>query len=364
MSLQFEEIFIPGYEKVVKVTDPSINLTGIIAIHSTALGPTLGGTRIYPYKNFQDALFDVLRLSKGMTYKTSMADVGLGGGKSVIICDPADKTPALLRKWGEAVDKFNGLYIAAEDMGCSTEDVAFISESTKYVAGLSHPYSSGNPSPFTAFGVLKGIQAVCQYLFNDNSIKGKKVAVQGLGSVGKDLLERLFWEGADLIVADIDQDRTNEYAKKFGAKVSSPEGILFEECDILVPCALGGILSQESIPKLRCKAVAGAANNQLLEEKDADRLFERRILYAPDFVINAGGLNNVASEISPEGYNPSLSRTMAENIYGKILGILRISEKNLCSTHSTALSLAEYRIKYKIGKRQIEPFFHHAVVNK
>ncbi len=364
MSLKFEEIIIPGYERVVKISDPSVNLTGIVAIHSLALGPTLGGTRIYPYQSFSEALTDALRLSKGMTYKSAMADVGIGGGKSVIICDPRSKTEDLLRRWGEAINRFNGLYIAAEDMGCTAKDLAIVNQTSQYVVGLIDKNSSGDPSPYTSFGTFRGIQAMCAYLFGDPSLQGKKIALQGLGSVGLDLLKRLFWAGAELIVSDIDEQKSKEIARQYGAKWVSPDQILFEECDILAPCAIGGILNKNTIPKLSCKAVAGPANNQLLEEIDAKRLMERNILYAPDFVINAGGLHNVATEILPEGYNPIVSREKISQIYDKILGILQISAKNSCSTYNTAISLADYRLKYKIGVRSTPPCFHHALTRK
>lgn len=360
-ALHFEAIPVKGYEKVVKVTDPRANLTAIIAIHNTTLGPALGGTRIQPYATFEAALEDALRLSKGMTYKSAVAEVGFGGGKSVIIADPkTQKTPELLMAFGAAVEKLAGLYICAEDMGCTGEDVKRIRQVTKYVVGLPHEKSSGDPGPFTAWGTFRGIQSVVKRLYNTDSLEGKKVAVQGLGNVGGYLIDYLFWAGAELILSDVDQAKLSRYAAKYNAKTVSPDQILKVECDVLAPCAAGGILNDQTIPELRCKAVAGSANNQLLRDSHAQTLKERGILYAPDFVINAGGLLNVAEELEDAGYNPKNPRYKVHHIYDTLLAIYEIAEKNKESTHAAALSLADYRIKYAIGKRVIPPTFHHS----
>ncbi len=361
-SLRFETLPIKGYEKVLKVTDAKAGLTAIIAIHNTTLGPALGGIRIQSYPTFEAALEDALRLSKGMTYKSAIAEVGCGGGKSVIIADPLkEKTPELLMAFGAAVEKLGGAYICAEDMGCTTEDVKIIRRMTKYVVGLTHEKSSGDPGPFTAWGTFRGIQSVVKRLYNTDSLEGKKVAIQGLGNVGVHLIEYLFWAGAELILSDINTAKLEWLAAKYRAKIVPVDQILKVECDILSPCARGGIINDQTIPEFRCKAIAGCANNQLLLDVHAQALRDRGILYAPDFVINAGGLLNVAEEIEEAGYNPKNPRYKAHHLYDTLLAIYEIADKNRESTHNAALALADYRIKYGVGKRVIPPTFHHTV---
>ena len=361
-QLQYEEIEIEGYEKIVKVTDKVTDLTAIIAIHSTSLGPALGGIRIYPYASFDDALFDVLRLAKGMTYKAAVAGLSLGGGKSVIIADPRkDKSKELLTSFALAIESFQGKYICAEDSGCSTADVKIISDTTKYVVGLVHEKSSGDPSGFTAFGTYRGIQSVLQKLDGSTDLRGKKVAIQGLGNVGYLLMESLFWAGAKVVASDLNQQRLLQVQKDFGVEIVSTDEILFQECDVLAPCAMGGIISADVIPKLRCRAIAGCANNQLLKDEDGQLLVNRKILYAPDFVINSGGLLNVAQEITPKGYCPKASREKIDHIFDTLLTIYEIAGKNKISTHNAAKSLAEYRIQYRIGKTENKPVFHHSI---
>ena len=359
-NLQFERIIEKGYEKVLKVTDPSVGLKAIIAIHNTSLGPALGGIRIQPYPTFDAALEDALRLAKGMTYKSAIAEVGFGGGKSVIIADPkTEKTAELLMAFGAAVEKLGGAYICAEDMGCTIDDVKIIRRVTKYVVGLPNQASSGDPGVFTSWGVFRGIQSVVKRLYMNDNLEGKRVALQGLGNVGGSLINYLFWAGADLTIADTNPVRAEELAKKYGAKVVDPGEIWKVECDVFAPCARGGIINGQTIPQFRCKAIAGGANNQLLRDEHAQALKERGILYAPDFVINAGGLLNVSVELEDEGYNPKTPRYKIHHIYDTLLAIYEIAEKNGESTHQAALSLAEYRIKYGIGKRVIPPTFHH-----
>ena len=361
-SLSLERLPIDGYEQVVKVTDKNSGLLAIIAIHTTTLGPALGGIRIQPYATFDDALEDVLRLSKGMTYKSALVEVGLGGGKAVVIADPKrQKTPELLRALGRAVELLGGAYICAEDVGCTTDDVKIVRETTQYVVGLAHSKSSGDPGPFTAWGTFRGIQATLKHLHGSESVEGRTIAVQGLGNVGMSLAEYLFWAGANLILSDIDTAKLQKAAARFGAKTVPSDQILFVECDVLSPCALGGIFNDSTIPKLRCKAIAGAANNQLLKPAHGTMLRNRGIPYAPDFVINVGGILNVAGEIEDEGYKPSLSRSKVHKIYDTILAIYEIAEKNKESTHEAAISLADYRIKYGLGKRVVPPTFHHTV---
>jgi leucine dehydrogenase len=361
MNLKQEEIEIADYEKVVKFTDPDSGLIAIIAIHNTDLGPGLGGTRIYPYQKFDDALTDVLRLSKGMTYKAGMARAGLGGAKSVIIADPKkDKTRELLYAFAEAVNTFEGNYICAEDVGCSPEDIDIILEKTKYACGVHNLRGGGNPSIYTAQGTFQGIKSVLQALEGNTSLEGKVIAIQGLGSVGKRLAELLFWEGAHLIVSDIHEETVKECAHHYGATIATTEEILSVECDIFSPNALGGILNQTSIPHLRCRAIAGAANNQLLNPEDADLLAAKNILYAPDFVINAGGLINVMHEFLPEGYQAIPARNMTKKIYNELLDIYDIARQKKISTHQAAVSIVDHRLEHRIGKRTLDLCFHCA----
>jgi leucine dehydrogenase len=360
-TLHFEKIVVKGYEKVVKVTDKQAGLTAVIAIHNTALGPALGGTRIQQYATFEAALEDALRLARGMTYKSAIAEAGLGGGKSVIIADPKKKTPEMLLAFGAAVEKLGGAYICAEDMGCTTEDVKIIRKATKYVVGLNHAKSSGDPGLFTAWGVFRGIQSNVKRLYMTDSIEGRKVAVQGLGNVGGYLIDHLFWAGAELILSDIDPVKLQKYAARYHAKTVPADQILQVECDVLAPCAAGGIINDQTIPLFRCKGIAGAANNQLLRDSHAQALKDRGILYTPDFVINAGGLINVTEEIEDVGYNPIIARYKVHHIYDTLQAIYEIADKNNESTHNAALSLADYRLKYAIGKRVIPPTFHHSV---
>jgi len=359
-TLQLEKIPVEGYEQVVKITDRKAGLNAIVAIHSTVMGPSLGGIRVHPYKTFNDALEDVLRLSKGMTYKSAIGETGFGGGKCVVIADPKrHKTPELLLALGAAVDKFGGAYICAEDAGCCTEDVKIIRRATKYVVGLPNAKSSGDPGLFTAWGVFLGIQSAAMKLFGSDSLEGKSVAIQGLGSIGSHLLNFLFWAGAELTLSDLDAARSEKFARQYGAKAVPVDQILKTECDILSPCALGGIVNDQTLPYFRCRAIAGSANNQLLRDAHAQALQSRGILYAPDFVINAGGLLNVESELHEEGYNPKSARSKINRIYDTLLAIYEIADKNRESTHAAALALAHYRLRYGIGKRTLPPTFHH-----
>lgn len=363
MSLTMQELHVPNYERVIHITSPTSGLQALIAIHDTTLGPALGGIRILPYESFAEALSDVLRLSKGMTYKAAFAAIGLGGGKSVILKNPhKEVTKELLWDFGEAVHSLKGQYICSEDMNCTVKELAIIHQKTKYITGLSHSKSSGNPSPFTAYGVFLGIEALCKQLFGSRSVQGKKIVIQGLGSVGRDLASRLFWAGADLVVADINEERAAEVAKEFGATAISVEESFSHNCDILAPCAIGNVINKNTIPLLQCRAVGGCANNILQTEEDGIALYNRGILYAPDFVINGGGLINVAIELRPEGYNPKQSRKCISAIYDNLLSIFEVSMKAGCCTNQTALKLAKYRILHHIGKREIEPHFHHSLL--
>jgi leucine dehydrogenase len=360
-ALELEEIFVPGYEKVIKVSNKEVGLSAIICIHTSSMGPALGGTRIYPYATFEAALSDVMRLSKGMTYKSAISECGWGGGKSVIIADPKkNKTKEMLLAFGHAIDRLQGEYICAEDVGCTPADVSVISQATPYVVGLPHQKSSGNPSPFTAWGTYRGIQSVLKKLYDLDSPANRTIAIQGLGSVGWELARLLFWAGAHLIVSDIDADKCRDMANLTGAQITAPGEIIQVECDVLAPCALGGVINEQTVPHLKCKAIAGCANNQLLKDSDADELFAKGILYAPDFVINAGGLINVTQELNLEGYDPVAARDKTHRLYDQLMVIYDIAEHNGFSTQRAALSLADYRLKYRIGKRVEPPCFHHS----
>lgn len=361
MALELEDLGVKGYEKVIKVTDESVGLRAIIAIHDTTLGPALGGTRIFPYANEENALYDVLRLSKGMTHKSSIARSGFGGGKSVIIADSkTEKTPELLRAFGRAVNALEGLYICAEDVGCTTADVDIIREETPYVVGLDFPGGSGNPSPFTARGVYRGIQSALYKQTGSKEVAGKTVAIQGLGSVGRSLAQFLFWEGANLIVTDVNKDLKETFAPGVGATWVEPDEIYDVECDVFAPCAMGGILTKGTLEQIKAKIIAGAANNQLNTEEIGELLHEKGVLYAPDFVINAGGLINVCHEISQKGYDAKSSREGVDQIFNTLLSIYELAESKGCSTEKAALTLAEYRVEYRDGKREEQLCFDHA----
>lgn len=352
INLTFKEHAIEDFERVVEIRDETVGLHAIIAIHDSRLGPALGGIRAYPYSSFDQALTDVLRLSKGMTYKAAVAETGTGGGKSVILTDyKKPKSEALLLAFAEAVNYFEGQYICAEDFGMHLEDLKTICCGTPYAVGLPKPKSSGDPSRFTAYGGYRGIQAVCKKIWGSDSVSGKTFAIQGLGSVGMRIAEFLFWGDAQLIVTDINPAVVNHAVKTFGAKAVSPDEIMKVKCDVFVPCALGAILNPTTIPQLQCQAVAGLANNQLLSDADGDRLLEEGILYAPDYVINSGGLLAVCIELEPEGFNPNIARLHTDRIYDLLSNLFALSEKNHCSTNLIAKELAEKNLNYGIGKR-------------
>lgn len=355
--LNIKEITIPGYEKVIEGIDLERGLHCFIAIHNCRLGPSLGGTRIHLYATPKEALDDVLRLAKAMTYKSAVAEDGLGGGKSVIIADPRSKTPELLHAFGEVVNSLKGKYIAAEDVGSTIADMALIRQKTPYVAALSTEKSSGDPSRFTAWGVFRGIQAVCKKLWHSKSLKGKTIAIEGLGNVGSKLANILFWEGANLIVCDIKQDLVRQAAHDYAAKIVQPKDFAATECDILAPCAMGGSINTKSIPLLNCKAIAGSANNQLETPEIGQELLKQGILYAPDYIINSGGIINASAEFDERGYNPSFARDRVNHIYDILMRIFRKSEIENIPTNIVADIIAEYNLKHLIGKRKNEIIF-------
>jgi len=359
-ELTFNEMTVEGYERVVEVINEEAGLHAIIALHNTTLGPAVGGIRVYPYATFDDALNDVLRLSKGMTYKAAVAETGTGGGKSVIICDyKKPKSEELLIAFAEAVNYFEGQYICAEDFGMHVDDLEVIRKGTHFAVGLPHPQSSGDPSRFTAFGGFLGVKSVAKKLWGVDNMKGRTVAIQGLGSVGMRLADQLFWEGANLIVTDIDPDAVAHAVREYAATAVAPDEIYGVECDIFSPCALGGIINPDTIPTLRCKGIAGLANNQLLTEADGQALMDRGILYAPDYVINSGGLFNVCTELCKEGYCPSESRNHVARIFDLLLTIFTLSEEKKLPTNIVANELADYNLEKGIGKREEKLVFHH-----
>lgn len=344
----FQQIADMGHERILLCSNPEVGLRAIIAVHSTVLGPGLGGLRMYPFKDFDAALTDVLRLSRGMTYKAAAAGLNLGGGKAVILGDPkSDKSEALFRCFGRYVESLNGLYITAEDVGTDMEDMETILTETRWVTGVSPSHGgSGDPSPVTAYGTLQGIKAAANLVFGEPELKGRSVAIQGLGSVGYYLAKYLKREGvAKIFGADIDQDAAEKSAADFGVELVSTDDIVLAECDILAPCAMGATLSEETIPELRCRIVAGAANNQLAqEERDGKALHERDILYAPDFVINAGGLINVYNELTGD-YNQDRALRMTRGIYLNLMRVFEISKSDKIPTYVAADRMAEERIE-------------------
>ncbi len=345
----FQAMSEGSHEQVVFCENKAANLRAIIAIHDTTLGPALGGVRLWPYKNEQEALTDVLRLSRGMTYKAAAAGLNLGGGKAVIIGDPKrDKNEALFRVFGRFVESLNGRYITAEDVNTNVHDMEYIFMETKYVTGVAPAHGgSGDPSPVTAFGVFRGMQASAKEAFGSESLAGKRVAVQGLGNVGGHLVEHLTKEGAKVVVTDIDQEKCRRMTESFGVEVVAPDKIYDAACDIFAPCALGAIINDETLPRLRCQVVCGGANNQLAEERHGVELEKRRILYAPDYVVNAGGLINVYVEM--EGYVRERALRMAQNIYDTVERVYKIAKELKIPTYVAADRLAEERVQ-RIGQ--------------
>jgi leucine dehydrogenase len=340
----FETIGTETHEEVLYGLDHASGLRTIVAIHNTALGPALGGTRFYPYQNENQALIDVLRLSKGMTLKSAAAGLDLGGGKAVIIGDPRTMgTERLYRAYGRVVDSLGGRYITAEDVGTTPEEISIIARETNWVVGLpSHEGGSGDPSPATARGVIAAMHAVAKRLWGSEDLAGKKVAVQGVGKVGMDLVRRLSEEGAETVVTDVNESAVKHAVETYGSTAVEPGLIHDVECDIFAPCALGACLSEGTIARLRCEAVTGSANNQLAIDEDADLLVERGILYAPDFVVNAGGVINIAVEM--DGYSVDRAKAMIDRIYDNVTSVLDTAEADGVNPHVAAVRVAERRI--------------------
>lgn len=341
----FGQLSFNDHEQIVFCNDKDTGLKAIIGIHNTVLGPALGGTRMWNYKTEWEALNDVLRLSRGMTYKSAVTGLNLGGGKAVIIGDAGtQKTPELMRKFGTFVNSLGGKYITAEDVGMETADMDLVKEVTPYVTGVSESRGgAGNPSPVTAYGVYMGMKAAARYKFGTDKLDGKKVLVQGVGHVGETLVGHLTQEGAKVFITDINEARLRELSEKYGAVVYAGDDLYAAEVDIYAPCALGATINDDTVYRIRAGVIAGAANNQLADEnKHGAILKERGIVYAPDFLINAGGIINVYAEL--EGYDKEEIMRKTENIYNTTGEIFAHSEENGCTTHQSALRMAQARI--------------------
>src|SRR5881398_748827 len=329
------------HEQVSVYHEPSCGYRGIIAIHSTVLGPALGGTRSWSYRTDEEALVDCLRLARGMTYKAAVAGLNLGGGKSVILGDNrTTRREALFRAHGRHVESLKGRYITAEDVGTSTSDMEFIKAETNHVAGLIG--RSGDPSPVTAYGVYRGVKACARYRYGSDSLAGKSVALQGCGSVGYHLAKLLFAEGAVITCTDIDPQRVKRVVEECGAKAVAPDAIYDVRATIFAPCALGAVINDDTVQRLQVEIVAGAANNQLAEDRHGDELERRGITYAPDYVINGGGLINVNAEL--HGWAPERARSKAGEIYDTLLRVFEIAREEGIPSYRAADRLAEQRI--------------------
>lgn len=332
------------YEQLVFCQDKTSGLKAIICIHDTTLGPALGGTRMWTYASEDDAVLDALRLGRGMTYKAAAAGLNLGGGKAVIMGDPKkDKSEELFRAFGRYVQSLNGRYITAEDVGTSVQDMEWIRLETNYVTGVSTTSgSSGDPSPMTARGVWYGIRATVKEVYGCDSLQGKTIAVQGLGNVGYNLCRYLHEEKAQLIVTDVNDENVKRVCDEFGAKAVDPKDIFGVKAEIFAPCAMGAVINDETIPQFKFKIIAGAANNVLKEERHGEEIHNRGITYAPDYVINAGGLINIADEL--EGYNYERALKRVESIYDNIAKVIEIAKSEKIPTYKAADRMAEERI--------------------
>lgn len=342
----FDAVDFDQHEQVSFFYDKETGLKAIIAIHNTNRGPALGGCRMWPYANEQQAITDVLRLSRGMTYKSAMANLSFGGGKAVIIGDPRHhKSQALFQAFGRFVEQLNGRYITAEDVGTSVEDMAYIREATSHVVGL--PGRSGDPSPFTALGVFEAMRAAIFYRLGKSSFKGIRVAIQGLGHVGYHLCKNLAAAEAELIVSDIDPERVERVVKEFQATAVSPESIFSAEAEIFSPCAMGAIINDQTLLELKCLMIVGSANNQLESPSHGEILSKMKILYGPDYVVNAGGLINVAHEGA--AYNREDVKNLVRGIYDTLLKVFHKAETLHVSTSQAADFIAEERFDYHKG---------------
>jgi len=351
MDPVFGQLSFDDHEQIVFCNDKDTGLKAIIGIHNSVMGPALGGTRMWNYNTEWEALNDVLRLSRGMTFKSAITGLNIGGGKAVIIGDAkTQKTPELMRKFGEFVHSLSGRYITAEDVGMETKDMDTVRDVTPYVTGISEERGgSGNPSPVTAYGVYLGMKAAAKSQFGTDVLDGKKVLVQGIGHVGETLVEYLTKEGAQVTITDINEEKLYQVASKYNATIYTGEDLYTADVDIYAPCAMGATINDNTVDKIKAKVIAGAANNQLADENvHGARLQERGILYAPDFLINAGGIINVYAELANYGKAEIMSKT--ENIYNTTLEIIDFAVQNNMTTHKAALTIAQNRI----DQRRIE----------
>lgn len=344
----FGQLSFDNHEQIVFCHDKDTGLKAIIGIHNSVLGPALGGTRMWHYDSEWEALNDVLRLSRGMTFKSAISGLDLGGGKAVIIGNSkTDKSPELIKSFAKYIDSLSGRYITAEDVGTTTADMDLIRSITPHVTGISeHLGGSGNPSPVTAYGVFMGLKAATKFQFGSDDLNGKKVLVQGTGNVGETLIKHLTEHGAIVSITDINQERLDEMAKKYQVKIQAKDNVYDADVDIYAPCALGAVINDQTINLIKAKVIAGAANNQLATENiHGKKLLERGIVYAPDFLINAGGIINVFGEIAGYGSDEALKRT--ENIYNTTLEVLEYAKQHQLTPNQAAMKKAQDRIEAK-----------------
>jgi leucine dehydrogenase len=337
------ELSAPGYEKVLRAEEPTRGWCATIAVHDTTLGPALGGLRMWKYASKAEALTDVLRLARGMTYKSAVARTGLGGGKAVVIGDSQkDKSDELFFWLGRFVDTLKGRYITAEDVGTSVLDLDLVARETKWVTGRAREVGgSGDPSPFTALGAFISVQTSLKEVFGSPEVKGKRIAIQGLGHVGYWLAKNLSEAGAKLFVTDLHPQRVERVVKEFGAKAVEQETVHATDCDVYSPCALGAVLNDKTIPEIRAKIVCGAANNQLLEERHGEALMQRGILYAPDYVVNAGGILNISVELSPKGYDEKIAEERVRGIGRSLADVFAHAKSRAIPTARAADEVAQ-----------------------
>jgi leucine dehydrogenase len=348
----FDTIATTGHEEVVFCHNKDAGLKAIIAIHNSVLGPALGGLRMWNYATEQDALNDVLRLSRGMTYKAAVSGLNLGGGKAVIIGDPSkDKTEALFRAFGRFVNSLNGRYITAEDVGIDVNDMEYVFRETEFVTGVHQVHGgSGDPSPFTAYGTLQGLMAALNAKFGNEDVGKYSYAVQGVGHVGMEYVKLLRERGAKVFVTDINKDLVQRAVDELGAEAVAPDQIYDVDAEVYSPCALGGTVNENTLPRLKCKVICGAANNQLATDAIGDEVAKRGMLYAPDYAVNAGGLMNVSLEI--DGYNRERAMRMLRTIYFNLGRIFEIAARDNIPTYKAADRMAEERIA-TIGKLRL-----------
>ena len=353
----FERMQAEDHEQVVFCTDRNAGLTALIAIHDTTLGPALGGIRLRTYAGEDDAVTDALRLSQAMTYKAALAGLGYGGGKAVVVVNQtATSREVLFRALGRAIESLAGRYIPTEDMGTTTADIEYVRAESQFGVGRAEAFGGGgDPSPMTAWGIFCGLRACLEETDGEAEFQGLTVALPGLGKVGYSLAQYLHQAGARLIVADVDAARTDKAETEFNAVVVAPTDMLTQQCDILAPCAAGGIFNPGKIPQLRCRIIGGGANNQLLTEADGDALHARGILYAPDFAINAGGLINVADELGPGGYRRERAKAKTEQIYSTLKTIFAQAKQRDIPPHRLAVTLAQERIRAVRNLRRLNP---------